>query len=1340
MPERIGEVIGAGLLPLAFLIGVIKCVSIMRRPIASKLCVLALLLIFIALLIPTAVVFTTLLFPVMKIDAFTAIAGILCVLLMIAALVVGIVGLATYDGNRFQQGRGQAVWAVVLGGLAAVGMVAGIAYGAVQAFNRESVAKAATSTGGEIIKITEFNFSVEPGSEWADLDPKALNKLACVALRKRSPESFCMVLGERLPVPLELHQLAELVKSNLDVAAKVLEQSEETVELNGLTFMRVNTKAFMEVANLNMEYEHWIATQRGFSWQIVFWTPKDKAALSRDARKVMETFRILDPELDGAGTGTLEDVGRPELGFRTKLAGLGWAPWTDSSGNALMEFRAQRGNEALVLVPLRFGSEPPDLKALTRGLLSTLDFENTADEDFRIKPWTPGHGGTGSELEIERDVDGTRFHYILRVARTKESAHLVGGWIALPNGDLDLLRRSMDSITLSAPEGSAPPLNAAQEKALGLVFNEIGFSLTKRNQNEAAAGVFHEGFKHGNDPTVLGNAGDAFERAEMPAKGVEMLAPHMENFPEHEYLGLRFARLQVLNGNADGGEKTFLSLVENGMRDESDLLSWLQLLNENEHYPAALRCVNAWVKQAPTGDTRRWQAQTYNASGNMEKALAILERLYQENPDDRKAAFSLGETYNDAGNNIKAAEIAESLLIDGNESPRALMILGWSQMGRKRYRDAKATFERAAKGDPDDEDIQDAIRRASAALGQGDNSAIKEPIALVALPEQVAAALGKSTVSEDFGDGYPAAWLMRATGYHFEKGKPLRQTTHRRVKILTADGARDFSTVEFSFKPLSESIFMNRLEVRDASGKSIARAKPGDAYVRDLNDGTASNEKVLHMQVAGVRPGTTVEWEITRENLGTSDTFPFERHLFANRRPVAGEAVFVTGDVEELRFHVDQGKELKEIRAKHLAAWVLGEQPVVAYEPFSLPEEQRLPVLWLGGNEGSWKKIGQEYLERIKDRLVVDQTIRDLAAKLVDGKTTERDKISAIARHVQKEIAYKAIEFGVRALRPNTGQETLGFRYGDCKDIALLTHLLLKAAGIENHLALIDTAWGIQPGLPSLDQFNHMVVHVPSLGENNLLDATDKSLSLAGFPADGLWHSRALVLDPAGPCLVSPPAAATPDSCRVSSTRSISIDGNDWQVEETLELAGYYGAWMRAAFTGLSSTAQREKAQDILSGHGSAQVHDFRFENLDKVGEPARVFMSYAVPDAVTTINGKPSGVLPAFWEDDYLETKFVKNRKTPFEVIYPLQFSSEAIVKLPSPPTAEALVSLAQKGGSEHLAWSLKTETRKDGLVVRLDFKSKAGIYPPASYGKFHDGWESARRAMGKPLSWEAK
>lgn len=193
--------------------------------------------------------------------------------------------------------------------------------------------------------------------------------------------------------------------------------------------------------------EHWLATRRGFSWQVVFWAKEDDAAaLPAEARALMETFRVLDPALDGAGKGTVTDVRCPELGYRTQLEGLGWANWNDSTGNALMDFHALREHEALVVLPLRFDPEPPDLEALTRGLLATLDFQHTPEEEIESRPWTPGHGGTGTELQIERDVDGTRFHYILRVARGKDSAHLIAGWAAVAKGDLDLVRRSLDAI------------------------------------------------------------------------------------------------------------------------------------------------------------------------------------------------------------------------------------------------------------------------------------------------------------------------------------------------------------------------------------------------------------------------------------------------------------------------------------------------------------------------------------------------------------------------------------------------------------------------------------------------------------------------------------------------------------------------------------------------------------------------------------------------------------------------------------------------------------------------------------------------------------------------------
>lgn len=1316
-------------------VGIFKCVSIMRRPATSTLCVLALLLLLLGWGLSSTA--STLKQLVAAFDgAFLIISSLLACIIFLAALILAIIGLAAYDKNRFNQGRAQAIWTIVLSGLFLLS-VGGMAGNQIFLALRKGVPAGNQAPAGTPIENREFNFSVTPQPGWTQLKPKAVNQDACLALQQRLPENFCMVIGERHAGTVDSEQVREASKSNLAGAAKVLEQSEDSVTVNGITYARFNTRAKVPETILPVEYEHWITVNRGFSWQVIFWSTGSRQQLSKEARKLMETFRILDPNLEGNSEGNAKDVDRPQLGYRTKLEGMGWRAWDDADGNALTDFRAQRSTEALQVSPVLFDREPPDMEALTPALLSTMGFDEIPLEDFQTRPWSPAHGGTGLELEIDQEVNGIEFHYLIRIARGERHAHLLAGWSTVAKGDAGLVRRSMDAITLSPPKGNAPKFKSAQKKALGLVMNEAGLAFFRRHEPETAATWFYEGFKLGNDPTLLSNAADAFERSEQAAKGRETLAPHIGNFRSHHQLALKYARLQALSGDVEGGVDTVLRQIENGLKNEDDLLPWLQWLNTHEHYPAALRCIDAWLKRHSSCNSRRWQCQIYASSGDSRKAVELLEPLHKEFPNDRKVTADLGNAYNEAGDHEKAATLAESLLADGKEPIAALKILGWSQMGRKWYRDAKATFERAAKVQPDDEEIQNAIRRASALLGEGDNSSVKTPIEPVALPKEVTAAFEEKPAAESFGDGYPSAWLMKATGYHFEKGKPIRKTIHRRVKILTAEGAREFSSVEMKFEPLAERIFMNRFEVRDAAGKVIASASPNDAYVRDSDNDVASTEKVLHMQVAGVKPGTTLEWVVTTEELSPSNAFEFQRQPFASSIPAAGEAVFVTGDLTALRAEVAQGDTLKTIRTKQLAAWISGEQAAAAFESYSIPLERRCPMLWLGAAGDSWEKVGAGYLKDIEDRIKVDKPVQDLAASLIAGKTTEREKIAAIARYVQKGISYKAIEFGIRARRPNAASEVLHLRYGDCKDTALLTHLLLRAAGITSHLALVNTNWHIQSALPNLDQFNHLVVAVPALGPNWLLDATDKSLALASFPADNLWHSGALLLDPAKPRLIEVPGHATPDALQINSRRTVTLEGRDWKVNEALDLTGYSASWMRGAFSGLNPTEQHNKAQSILSSQGTAQLQEFKFENLDDVENPARLIMTYTIPGGVSASAGHLTGSLPALWERSYLGTQFVKDRKTPFEMLYPIRISSVVTLKLSSSPAKESIAALTQKAQSPYGSWQLKPEAKDGNLIVHLDFTAKPGSHPASAYATFHEAWEAARRAWDKPLNW---
>src|SRR5690606_4324710 len=121
-------------------------------------------------------------------------------------------------------------------------------------------------------------------------------------------------------------------------------------------------------------------------------------------------------------------------------------------------------------------------------------------------------------------------------------------------------------------------------------------------------------------------------------------------------------------------------------------------------------------------------------------------------------------------------------------------------------------------------------------------------------------------------------------------------------------------------------------------------------------------------------------------------------------------------------------------------------------------------------------------------------------------------------------ITYKAIEFGRSTRVPNPTSKVLKNKYGDCKDHSLLLWQMLRANGIEAHLALANFAQPVDPDLPSLDQFNHMLVYVPGYEGGRFFDATDKTSDVANLKAPlDLGGANVLVLDAERPRLVQVP-------------------------------------------------------------------------------------------------------------------------------------------------------------------------------------------------------------------------
>jgi hypothetical protein len=104
---------------------------------------------------------------------------------------------------------------------------------------------------------------------------------------------------------------------------------------------------------------------------------------------------------------------------------------------------------------------------------------------------------------------------------------------------------------------------------------------------------------------------------------------------------------------------------------------------------------------------------------------------------------------------------------------------------------------------------------------------------------------------------------------------------------------------------------------------------------------------------------------------------------------------------------------------------------------------------------------------------------------------------------VRDHIEYYAIEVGVGGFRPHAADEVLHERYGDCKDKANLLHELLAAVGIPSRLVLLYAHDGLPRafGLPTGDNFNHVIVEVSLPSGKVLADPTASTVAFGALPA-----------------------------------------------------------------------------------------------------------------------------------------------------------------------------------------------------------------------------------------------
>jgi hypothetical protein len=172
-----------------------------------------------------------------------------------------------------------------------------------------------------------------------------------------------------------------------------------------------------------------------------------------------------------------------------------------------------------------------------------------------------------------------------------------------------------------------------------------------------------------------------------------------------------------------------------------------------------------------------------------------------------------------------------------------------------------------------------------------------------------------------------------------------------------------------------------------------------------------------------------------------------------------------------------------------------------------------------------------------------DAAIAAKARSLVEGASSELDKIRAIGRFTQ-QLNYVSIQVNLSkggGYKPHAAAQIFTKLYGDCKDKANLTRAMLKAVGITAYPVAIYSGdrTHVNQEWPSLGAFNHAISAIrigpdtqapavldhPKLGRLLFFDPTDPYVT-PGYLPDHEQASLALVAAGDVGDLVRVPAAA----------------------------------------------------------------------------------------------------------------------------------------------------------------------------------------------------------------------
>lgn len=458
-------------------------------------------------------------------------------------------------------------------------------------------------------------------------------------------------------------------------------------------------------------------------------------------------------------------------------------------------------------------------------------------------------------------------------------------------------------------------------------------------------------------------------------------------------------------------------------------------------------------------------------------------------------------------------------------------------------------------------------------------------------------------------------------------GSGVRET-RARLQVQTQSGLTHAGQLIFPYNAENETVELRSVRVVKPDGTVVPT---GPENIQDLSSPVAqlapiySDARQKHVTVAGLSVGDTVEYDTVLTSKPLIPGQFWYSFLFQSQAIVLDEQLELNvpkSRLLKLKGPADVVPQVREEGDRRIYAWKTSNltvpKPQELLKSFTIDVRRMLegsrfvlPKRVSFSTFQTWTDLGNWYAALERERRAPTPAIRAQADKIVRGKVAEEEKARALYEWVTRNIRYVSLSFGLGRYQPHSAADVLTNRYGDCKDKTTLLEAFFGAEGIQANAALVNGMFNVDPDVPNLQSFDHVITVASVAGKEIWLDPTVTVVPY-GYLLPQLRLQNALLTSdgPTAGMRKTPSDLPISRLYNVDVTGVVDEQGNldaviNFSLRGDLEvLLRLYNAVLPPAQ--FNSFVLEAMTKGNRTSYGDSKFTDFRLDNPSDISEPLK--------------------------------------------------------------------------------------------------------------------------------------